>query len=202
MYQAKDFVDDEPFLLLLGDHVYTTPPGVPSPIAQLLDLAEEEGGSVTSVRMDPESAVGVTGVLKCRPRRPALAADAPGQTYDILDLQEKPTVEQVQRLKTPGVPDGFYLCHFGLHLFTPEIFDALGELMQNNIRVKNEFQLTSGQERLLQKSLAGDAPPYRAAFLNGSRWDIGVPDGYLETLAVFGLQSPHAHVLRHAVEGQ
>ena len=192
VYQARAFVGDEPFLLLLGDHVYTTPGGVPSPVKQLLDIAAETGGSVTSVRLDPESAVGATGVVKCAPRDPGLAADAPGQSYDILALKEKPSLDEVKALATPGVPEGFYLCHFGLHLFTPDIFSCLGELIETDTRVKNEFQLTSGQERLLARSLAGDAPPYRAAFLEGTRWDIGVPDGYLETLIAFAQRGPFA----------
>jgi UTP--glucose-1-phosphate uridylyltransferase len=195
VYQARDFVGDEPFLLLLGDHVYTTPDGVPSPIAQLLDAGAESGGSVTSVRIDPESAVHATGVLKCQPLKENLPADSPGQLYDILALREKPSLEEVQALKTPGVPEGFYLCHFGLHLFTPEIFHCLGQLIETDTRVKNEFQLTSGQDLLLQRSLKGDAPVYRAAYLNGSRWDTGVPDGYLETLIALGKRGPFAQTI-------
>src|SRR5919205_1154672 len=37
VYQAKDFVGNEPFVLLLGDHVYTNPAGASSCIAQMLD---------------------------------------------------------------------------------------------------------------------------------------------------------------------
>jgi UTP--glucose-1-phosphate uridylyltransferase len=195
VYQARDFAGKEPFLLLLGDHVYTTPKGVPSPIAQLLDTAAEFGGSVTSVRLDPESAVSSTGVVKCRALRDNLAADAPGQVYDILALQEKPTPDEARALATPGIPDGFYLCHFGLHLFTPDIFDCLGKLIEANTRVKNEFQLTSGQELLLERALSGVAPAYKAAYLNGSRWDTGVPDGYLETLVALGKRGPFAESL-------
>lgn len=196
VYQAREFVGDEPFLLLLGDHVYTTPAGVPSPVAQLLDIAAETGGSVTAVRTDPEEYVSVTGVVKGAPLRPDLAADAPGQTYEILRLQEKPTPEQArEHLRTPGVPEGRYLAHFGLHLFTPDIFDCLGELITTDTRIKNEFQLTSGQEMLLERSQAGTAPPYRAAYLHGTRWDIGVPDGYLETLSALGRRSPYAVAL-------
>ncbi|MBC8104730.1 MAG: NTP transferase domain-containing protein [Cytophagales bacterium] len=199
VYQARSFVGDQPFLLLLGDHVYTTPDGVSSPIAQLLDIAAESGGAVTSVRLDPESAVSVTGVLKCRPLNSAIAADAPGQVYDILALKEKPTIIEARELATPGVPGGFYLCHFGLHLFTPEIFDCLGQLIETNTRVKNEFQLTSGQELLLARSQRGEAPPYRAAFLQGDRWDTGVPDGYLETLMALGGRGPFAAQLHAPV---
>lgn len=192
VYQAKDFVGDEPFLLLLGDHVYTTPEGVAPCVAQILDIGARENGSVTTVRLEPEKDVTVTGIVQCQPRNAALEADAPGQVYDILALKEKPTVEEAKQFATPGVPEGFYLCHFGLHLFTSEIFDCLGELIETNTRVKNEFQLTSAQELLLQRSLRGDAPPYRAAFLDGIRWDTGVPEEYLKTLVAFGLRGPFA----------
>ncbi len=118
--------------------------------------------------------------------------DAPGQIYDILALKEKPTVEEARELTTPGVADGWYLAHFGLHLFTADIFSCLGELIERNLRVKNEFQLTSAQELLLQRSLRGDAPPYRAAFLDGARWDTGKPDVYLETLLALAQRGPFA----------
>ncbi|MDX1934054.1 MAG: sugar phosphate nucleotidyltransferase [Capsulimonadales bacterium] len=195
VYQARDFVGDEPFLLLLGDHVYTVPDGERSCVAQILNVGAENGGSVTSVRLDPETAVSVTGVVRCRARNPELPADAPGQVYDILALREKPTPAEAKDFATEGVPEGYYLCHFGLHLFTPEIFDCLGHLIETETRVKNEFQLTSGQELLLRRSLAGEAPPYRAAFLNGTRWDIGMPDVYLETLAAYGRRGPYAALL-------
>lgn len=198
VYQAKEFVGDEPFLLLLGDHVYTTAPGTSSCVRQILDIAEREGGSVTSVRLDPENAVSVTGVVKCEARNASLPADAPGQVYDILDLKEKPTIEEVKAYATAGVPEGFYLCHFGLHLFAPTIFDCLGHLIATNTRVKNEFQLTSAQELLLQRSQTGEAPPYRAAYLSGTRWDTGVPDGYLETLLAYGQRGPFADHLSQA----
>lgn len=201
VYQAKTFVGNEPFLLLLGDHVYTTPPGVPSCVAQILDIAEREGGgSVTSVRTEPESGVSITGIVKGERRDPALPADAPGQAYEILALQEKPTAEEAKAgLATPGLPEGFYLGHFGLHLFAPEIFDCLGHLIETDTRVKNEFQLTSGQELLLERSRRGGAPPYRAALLHGTRWDIGMPDEYLKTLVAYGLLGPHREAVQQMV---
>ncbi len=192
VYQAKDFVRDEPFLLLLGDHVYTSPAGLPTCIAQLLDIGAEEGGSVTSVRLDPESGVSVTGIVKCEARKPDLLPDAPGQVYTIHALKEKPTPQEAKDFATPGVPTGWYLCHFGLHLFTPEIFTCLGRLIETNSQVKNEFQLTSGQELLLAMSQKGEAPSYRAAYLNGLRWDTGMPDVYLETLLAYAQRGPFA----------
>ena len=195
VFQAKDWVGDQPFLLLLGDHVYTTPDGVSPCIHQILDIGEREGGSVTSVLLEPESAVGATGVVKCAPRIASLASDAPGQVYDILALKEKPTTDEARALTTTGIAPGWYLAHFGLHLFTAAIFDCLGELIEKNIRVKGEFQLTSGQELLLERSLRGAAPAYHAAFLNGKRWDTGKPDVYLETLIALAQRGPFAEHL-------
>jgi UTP--glucose-1-phosphate uridylyltransferase len=192
VYQAKDFVGSEPFLLLLGDHVYTTPPGVSSCVAQVLDAGEQEGGAITSVRLEPEKDVSITGIVKCQPRDASHPSDAPGQVHDILALKEKPTPEEAHAYATPGIPDGFYLCHFGIHLFTPEMFACLGHLIETNTRVKNEFQLTSGQELLLEMSKRGEAPPYRAALLNGTRWDIGMPDVYLESLLAYAQRGPFA----------
>lgn len=195
VYQAREFVGDEPFVLLLGDHVFTSPPGVPHVISQLLDVGEAEGGSVTAVQMEPEAGVTITGVVRCQPMREGIDAAAPGQVYDIQALKEKPSFEEAKSLASVGIPEGHYLCHFGAHLFTADIFSCLGELIEKDIRVKNEYQLTSGQELLLQRSLDGKAPVYRAAYLNGARWDIGMPDVYLETLIAYAQRGPFAEKL-------
>jgi UTP--glucose-1-phosphate uridylyltransferase len=186
VYQAKDFVGDESFVLLLGDHVYTVPENTPRVITQMLNASTHSGGSVTSVRLEAERDVTVTGIVKGNAIRSDIAPDAFGQIYKIDQLQEKPSLEEVKTLATPGIPSGYYLGHFGIHLFTKEIFDCLGHLIENNIRVKNEFQLTSGQSLLLERAIAGDAPPYTALLLDGQRWDIGLPDEYIKTFAAYG----------------
>jgi len=187
--QAKDFAAGEPIVLLLGDHVYTTPDGVKPCIRQAIEAAEASGGSVTTVRYEPEASVGVTGIVKCDV--PAGETPALSTALPILKLQEKPSIDDVQSLKTNGLPDQTYLGHFGIHVFTAEIFECLQALIDGNIRVKNEFQLTSGQEGLLERAKAGTAPVYSACILNGTRWDIGMPDEYLLTLAEFGRRGPY-----------
>jgi hypothetical protein len=44
---------------------------------------------------------------------------------------------------------------------------------------------------LLERAKAGTAPVYSACILNGTRWDIGMPDEYLLTLAEFGRRGPY-----------
>lgn len=198
VFQARDWVGDEPFLLLLGDHVYTAPTGSPSPIVQILDAAQTSGGSITGVRLEPRATVDVTGIIRGTPTREGIATDAPGQVFVIEDLQEKPSRDEVMRLVTPGLPPDMFLGHYGLHLFTPDIFGALGHLIETGTRVKNEIQLTSGQEVLLRRSRTGGTPPYQAALLGGTRWDTGMPDVYLETLLAFAQRGPFAAHLSEA----
>lgn len=194
VFQSRAFVGDEPFVLLLGDHVYTVPDHAPRCVAQMISAAERGGGSVTGVRLEPEASVEVTGVVRCAPDDPARAAE-PGVDHSIVALKEKPTIEEARALATPGLPVGRYFGHFGIHLFTADLFDCLGELIARDLRVKNEIQLTSGQELLLERSRRGDAPPYRALLVDGTRWDIGMPDEYLRTLAALGRRGPHADAL-------
>ena len=178
VFQAKDFAGGDPFVLLLGDHVYTVPEGEKRVVRQLADAYDATGGSVTGVRYEPESGVSVTGIIKGVPKS--------GGLYAIERLQEKPTLDEVRELTTPGVRAGHYLGHFGVHLFTSAIFDALGGLIERNLRVKNEFQLTSGQEDLLASGAT-----YHALLVNGERWDIGMPDEYLKTLTALGRRGPY-----------
>jgi UTP--glucose-1-phosphate uridylyltransferase len=43
---------------------------------------------------------------------------------------EKPTpTEAEQRLLSPGLRAGYYLCYFGMHVFTPAVMDLLGEML-------------------------------------------------------------------------
>jgi UTP--glucose-1-phosphate uridylyltransferase len=187
VYQAKQFANGEPILLLLGDHVYTNPSNKASCLAQLIQAGADSGGSVTGVRFEPESGVTITGIIKGKPLG--------GGVYEILALREKPSISEVQSLKTPGLPEDTYLGHFGIHLFTAEIFDCLGELIATNTRVKNEFQLTSGQELLWKRSQQLNQTPYHALIVEGDRWDIGLPDEYLRTLTTLGRLGPHASVI-------
>ena len=48
-----------------------------------------------------------------------------------------------------------------------------------------------GGQGLLERAKAGTAPVYSACILNGTRWDIGMPDEYLLTLAEFGRRGPY-----------
>jgi UTP--glucose-1-phosphate uridylyltransferase len=145
VYQAKTFVGDEPFLLLLGDHVYI------SDIkdrcaAQVIKVFEQYMcDAVTSVQPTVERLLHLFGTIKGHP------IDTNKGIYKAELIVEKPSIEMArEKLVTPMLPAGNYLCHFGMHVFGPRIFESLEYLFKNNLREKNEFQLTAAQEHLRQ----------------------------------------------------
>ena len=185
VFQARDFVGDEPFLITLGDHIYLSETDVPC-ARQVMDVFERYNASVTSVSYAPEADLYRYGTLAGTP----LPGTQP-PVYEIKALVEKPTVEYAQaHLRVPGVPDGQYLVHFGIHAFTPALFDCLAHLIQHDIRQKGEIQLTSAQSLLL------DRERYLACEVAGIRCDMGIPEGLIETQIALALRGPFAQQAR------
>jgi len=168
VYQARQFVGDEPFLLMLGDHVYVSNQQR-NCARQLLEVFEKHQVTVSAVQRTPESKLHLFGTVAGRQ-----IADAP-PTYEALQLHEKPSVEYARcHLRTPGLADGEYLCFFGMHVFEPQIFDCLADLMRNQAQEQGEIQLTSAQELLRTRQR------YLVCEIEGQRYDIGVPEGLVE----------------------
>jgi UTP--glucose-1-phosphate uridylyltransferase len=190
VYQSREFVGAEPFLLMLGDHLYLSTGSRPC-AAQAMDLFNRHGCSVSTVARTPESLLHLFGTIAARP--------LPGEdrAYDVLALCEKPSIAYArEHLQAPGLPPDEYLCFFGMHIFTPGIFEALDYQVRSDIREKGEIQLTSAQERLRQSER------YLAFEPHGRRFDIGVPSGLAVTQIAFALQSPFKDALLAEIEAQ
>lgn len=175
---ARDFVGDEPFLLMLGDHIYTT--GAPRRCArQTLDIYEQYGASVSAVQQTPAELLHLFGTV-CGKR----VSERP-PVYDVEAIFEKPTPEYAEeKLQQAGLLHGMYLCFFGMHILSPAVFDCLQYAIDNDLREKNEFQFTSAQERL-----RASGERYMAFEAVGERHDIGIPFGYAQTQAALALNS-------------
>jgi UTP--glucose-1-phosphate uridylyltransferase len=99
---------------------------------------------------------------------------------NITEFAEKPTIDYARtNLRVPGLLDGEYLTVFGQYVIEPSIFDYLEEHVRNNVRERGEFQLTSALDRLRQER------GFLGLMVEGRRYDIGLPDSYLETLQAF-----------------
>ena len=190
VYQARAWVGDEPFLLTLGDHIYFSTTGDRC-AHQIMTAYETHQAPVTSVSRVHEAQLYRYGTLAG-----TLIPNTLPPVYELRALVEKPTVECAHAfLQTPGLPEGEYLVHFGTHAFPPVIFDCLEHLIKYDKRVKGEIQLTSAQELLLERGR------YLACEVAGVRYDMGIPEGLIETQIALALRSPFAAQARAALEG-
>ena len=115
---ARAFTANEPFLHMVGDHLYVG--AGPSCAQKIIDLADAEQCAVSGVQPTRE------GLL---PRFGAVAGrrlSGPAGIYRVDTVIEKPTpTEAEQRLTVPGIRAGYYLCFFGIHCLTPGVMDLL-----------------------------------------------------------------------------
>ena len=189
VYQARQWVGDEPFLLLLGDHVYIS--DIKDRCArQLIKVYEQYMlDSVSGVQPTLERLLHLFGVIRGTP------IDAARGIYKAELIIEKPAIELARdRLATAGLPAGNYLAHFGMHVFSPRIFDALEHLIANNLREKGEIQLTAAQEHLRQQT-----EKYWCVVVQGQRYDTGIPYGLMETQLALALNGIHRTEICEAI---
>ncbi len=165
LHRAAAFVDDQPFVHLVSDHLYLS--GESRRCAQqLVEAAQREECPVSAVQATHESMLPYYGAVGGR--------RVPGRTdlYEIEEVLEKPTpTEAEQRLVVPGLRAGHYLCLFGMHVLTPAVMQILGE----------QLAATPEQSLSLSPALATLAQRERhlAMELRGRRYNIGVKYGTL-----------------------
>ena len=172
VYSAAQAVGNEPFLLMLGDHIYRSESGS-SCARQMLEAYQRHGTSIVGMRLTPEAQIGnfgtVTGVWLERQR-----------LLNVTEFAEKPTVDYARtNLRVTDLPEGEYLTVFGQYIIKPDLFAVLRDNIANNVRERGEFQLTSALDRLRQED------GFLGLVIDGTRFDIGLPDYYLETLQAF-----------------
>jgi len=172
------FVVNESFLLMVGEQIYTS--GTDRRCArQIIDVFEKYGSSVSAVQQTPAELLHLFGTVRGN------IIDANPRVYDIDHIYEKPPIDYAeQHLRVEGLLWGMYLCFFGMHAFTPTIFDSLQYAIDHELRDKGEIQLTSAQERLRE---GGER--YLAFEAVGERYDIGIPFGYAQTQAALAVNS-------------
>lgn len=189
VYQAKKFVGDDPFLLMLGDHVYISDTKDRC-ARQLIRVFEQYMlDACTAVQPTMERMLHLFGTIRGGPIDPAKGI------YRAELIIEKPSIDVArEKLVTAGQPAGNYLAHFGQHVFSPRIFDSLEYLIKNNIREKNEIQLTAAQEHLRANS-----DKYWAVIAQGQRYDTGIPYGLMETQLALALNGIHRTEICEAI---
>jgi len=162
---ARSFTNSDPFLHMVGDHLYVST--TPKPSAQrLVELAQNERCSVSGVQRTRESLLhqyGTVGGRRVPPR---------SDLYRVDTVIEKPTpTEAEQRLLIPGIRTGHYLCFFGIHVFTATVMDILDRKLVNStgapVTLVDTLTELASQEQ------------YLAVEDQGRRYDLGASYGLL-----------------------
>ena len=172
---ARSFVGLEPFLLLLGDHLYISSDSRRC-ARQLIELAVKENCAVSAVQSTREHLIHQYGTLSGR--RLHEQADV----YVIEEIIEKPNPTQAElRLQVPGLRVGHYLCFFGMHVLTHPVFELLEDLVRRDARELGSIQLTTALNQLAQRER------YLALETRGSRYNLGVKYGVVEAQVALAL---------------
>ena len=169
---ARSWVGEEPFLLLLGDHLYTSSTGI-SCSRQLIDAYEAVGRSVVGLKETPVTEVKHFGTVS------GVWGKGDGM-LSITEFAEKPDIEYArEHLRVDGIEEDSFLTIFGQYVLSPRIFDFLEENIRTNMREGGEFQLTSCLDRLRKEE------GVYGYVVKGRRFDIGNPDAFVEALIEF-----------------
>lgn len=178
---AVDFLNGEPFLHLVGDHLYINHPGE-NIARQLIKLAEKNNCSVSAVQATRENLIGNYGTIK------AIRLQGEPGIFQVKRVREKPTPTFAeQNLMVPGMRAGYYLCFFGMHVFTP----LMTELLQKNA------EANTGQRLGISETLDEMAglSKYLAVERTESRYDIGLDYGLLKAQLALSLSGKDRDLL-------
>ena len=173
LLSSKKFVDNQPFLHLVGDHLYVNPSGN-NVAKRLLQVAEKHKCAVSAVQATRENEIGNYGTVK------ALRLQGESNLFQISAVKEKPTPTYAeQHLMAPGFRAGYYLCFFGMHVFTPLVMELLEK--KANDYPNEKLGLSEILNDLAARS------KYLALQKSDSRYDIGQDYGLLKAQLALSL---------------
>jgi len=163
---AHDFTGAEPFLHLISDHLYISKQATRC-AQQVVERARAENCAVSAVQATREHMLPYYGTVGAR------RVQRQNNLYEIENVLEKPTPSEAeQKLIVPGLRAGYYLCFFGIHVFTPAVMTMLRESLAQQKRPQ-DVTLTSVLARLSTQER------YLALEVQGTRHNIDVKYGML-----------------------
>ena len=171
---AREWVGNQPFLLVLGDHLFV-PNGNMKCAKQLVGVYNEIEANLIGVQETVESEVGRFGTVTGN----WVSHGEGNELLFITKFKEKPSTEYAREfLKVEGVAESKYLTVFGLYVLTPGVLDEL-ERRSVSSESSGEIQLTDALEHL-RKNI-----PFFGYIVEGKKIDIGIPEGYLDGINLY-----------------
>ena len=147
--QAKDFVGNEPFAVLLADDIVDSENPA---LQQMVEVYEKYNAPVIATMQVAGEGISRFGVIDAEEVEP--------NVYKIKDMVEKPAYADA--------PSD--LAIIGRYIFTPDIFEAIEQTTPGS---GGEIQITDAMRILLKKR------PFYAVKLEGKRHDAGDKLGFL-----------------------
>ena len=147
---ARHLIGNEPFAVLLADELLL---GSTPPLADLIEVHDQQGGNVVSVIEVPQEETGSYGIVD--------PGGIDGDVLEVNGLVEKPNPDEA--------PSRYAIA--GRYVLDPAVMTILGEGKRG---AGGEIQLTDAMS-----SLIGSAP-FHAVVHRGSRYDCGTKIGFLE----------------------
>ena len=167
VYQAAEFANGEPVLLLLGDTIYHSHSNKPCAL-QLIEKYEHYNQLMVSIHSVPLSDVSHYGILS------GVWEDKERTILNVSTMNEKPKssyAEEFLGVRNAGGKKEYYSV-FGQYILTEEVFAQLEEDIRKSDAEGNstkEIELTAALEAVRQKSgMIG-------VRLNGVMYDMGNP---------------------------
>ncbi|MBE5756705.1 MAG: UTP--glucose-1-phosphate uridylyltransferase [Clostridiales bacterium] len=149
---AEEFINNEPFAMLLGDEFLYTEKGKRPCIGQLIDVFNETGKNVLSTMEVDDVDVSKYGNLGVEEIKPNL--------HKVYDIVEKPKVNE--KLSNYAI--------IGRYVFASGLIEELKKLTPRN----NEIYLT---DTLLDLAKKGEVLSYK---FDATRYDVGDLFGYVK----------------------
>lgn len=174
VFCAKDWVNNEPFLLLLGDHIYSSNIDI-SCARQVIDIYQQTGKNTIGLTVMPADIIHKAGCITGK-------WQDDNSILEITQIYEKPSLDYAkEHLQVTGLGENEFLGIFGMYVLESTIFSLLAEDLANNLRFKGEFQLTTCLDRLRQIEGA------IGFIVKGQYFDTGMPLFYRQTMIDFYL---------------
>ncbi|ADK13533.1 UTP--glucose-1-phosphate uridylyltransferase GalU [Clostridium ljungdahlii] len=156
---AKNFVEDEPFAVMLGDDIVDSK--IPC-LKQLIDCYDNYNTSILGVQPVKEEAVSKYGIIS--------GIEVEKGTFKVKDMVEKPTVQEA--------PSNIAI--LGRYIITPKIFEILEK---NKSDKKGEIQLTDALKELVKtEAIYG-------YYFEGQRYNAGDKFAFLQANIHYALKN-------------
>jgi UTP--glucose-1-phosphate uridylyltransferase len=158
---GESFASGEPVASLTPDDIYDC--HVPC-IKQLVDVFEDKGASVIVLGRVDKEGTKKYGIIKVKKQ-------LSDRVFEVADMAEKPGPEKA--FSDLGI--------LGRYVFTPEIFEAI---RNTPVDGRGEIQITDAIRKLL------DSQPVYGVLFDGTRYDCGNKQGYVEGTIALALKHP------------